>query len=509
MRKRARKALAALGLGFGLAWGTFAPEASGQPASRGEKIYHKSRAFRIPLSIEPEARPRIREVYLAISTDGGGSWQKVGKATPDQAWFSYKTARDGEYWIAVQTLDTKGRLYPPEDAAIEPSMKVVVDTTPPAVVLAENGRRGSRASVRWDISDAHLLPKTLVVEYQAEGARDWRQVPIHNLALIGSEEWDAGTAGPLKVRARVDDRAGNRGTAEVVLPDGIAANPGPATANNGDFEPPPPISPISSASMPSRRPRAVDEPFDADDSRGSVANDASEAPAPVAPARVAHGQTLLVSSPRFPLQYAVDDSGPTGPALVELWTTRDGGRSWNRQPEDVDRTSPYNVDLGGDGTFGLWLVVQSAAGLGDPPPAPGDRPQTWVEVDSTAPTVQLDRPKVGTGNSFGKVLITWRATDAHLANRPIQISYRADRPDATWQPITDRIENTGRYIWTLPASTPPRFHVRVDAYDAVGNRGSAETTDVGAVLVDRTRPKGRIIGLDPSALGGTDGRSRR
>lgn len=509
MRIWTRKVLAVLGLGFGLAWGIVAPEAWGQAASRGEKIYHKSRAFRIPLSIEPEARPRIREVYLAISTDGGGSWQKVGKATPDQAWFSYKTTRDGEYWIAVQTLDTKGRLYPPEEASIEPSMKVVVDTTPPTIALAENGRRGGRASVRWDISDTHLLPKSLVIEYQAEGARDWRQVPIHNFALIGSEEWEAGTAGPLKVRATVDDRAGNRGTAELVLPDGIAANPGPATADARDFDAPPPITPISSASLPSRRPRPSPEAFDAEPAPNEEVDDGSRAPAPVAPARVSNGQTLLVSSPRFPLQYAVDEAGPSGPALVELWTTRDGGRSWNRQPEDVDRTSPYNVDLGGDGTFGLWLVVQSAAGLGDPPPAPGDRPQTWVEVDSTPPTVQLDRPKVGTGNSFGKVLITWRAADAHLANRPIQISYRADRPDASWQPITDRIENTGRYIWTLPASTPPRFHLRIEAYDAVGNRAAAETTETGAVLVDRTRPKGRIIGLDPSALGGADGRSRR
>jgi hypothetical protein len=217
----------------------------------------------------------------------------------------------------------------------------------------------------------------------------------------------------------------------------------------------------------------------------------------------------LVPSPRFALQYSVEDAGPSGPALVELWTTRDGGRTWNRQPEDADRTSPYNVDLGADGTYGLWLVVQSAAGLGDGPPAPGDRPQTWVEVDSTPPTVQLDRPKVGTGASVGKVLITWRASDAHLATRPILLSYRADRPDAPWQAITARTENTGRYVWTVPANVPPRFHVRIDAFDAVGNHSSAETSESGPVLVDRTRPRGRIIGLDPGTLGGADARARK
>jgi len=126
-----RETLAAFGLGICLAWGTVAPEAKGQASTKAvKKIYHKSRAFRIPLAIDAEARPRIREVYLCVSVDAGATWQEVGKATPDQPSFSYKAPQDGEYWIAVQTLDTKGRLYPPSDAAIEPSMKVVVDTTP-------------------------------------------------------------------------------------------------------------------------------------------------------------------------------------------------------------------------------------------------------------------------------------------------------------------------------------------------------------------------------------------
>jgi hypothetical protein len=50
----------------------------------------------------------------------------------------------------------------------------------------------------------------------------------------------------------------------------------------------------------------------------------------------------------------------------------------------------------------------------------------------------------------------------------------------------------------VPPNLPPRFHLRVDAIDTVGNRGSAETTDMGPVIVDRARPRSRIIGLDPS-----------
>ena len=77
---------------------------------------------------------------------------------------------------------------------------------------------------------------------------------------------------------------------------------------------------------------------------------------------------MLVPGPRFKLQYAVEEAGPDGPATVELWMTQDGGRTWIRRGEDPDRVSPIEVDVGGEGTFGISLVARSASGLGDQPP---------------------------------------------------------------------------------------------------------------------------------------------
>src|SRR6185437_5031874 len=102
----------------------------------------------------------------------------------------------------------------------------------------------------------------------------------------------------------------------------------------------------------------------------------------------------------------------------------DGGRHWSPRGEDPDRVSPFNVDLGGEGTFGLTLVARGASGLGDLPPAPGDPPQMWVEVDNTPPNIQLNPPRVGHGEHLGKVAITWRATDLHLGSQSIVLSYR-------------------------------------------------------------------------------------
>ena len=500
MPRRGWWRLARIGLGACLACVLALSSHPALGASRGrdvKRIYHKSRSFRIPFNIDEADRARIKEVQLYISTDAGASWRSAGRALPDQPSFTYRAPSDGEYWIAVRTLDTKGRLYPQDDATIEPGMKVVVDTTPPLLTLEPNGRRGSRASVRWEIRDENLDPNSLTIEYQSEGARDWRQVPIHSYDLIGSEEWDAGTASAIKVRASIEDFAHNRQTSSILLADGLAAAPLPAAANDDrDFDAPPPIATGGSPRrIAERRPTIAEEEF--------APADGPTVPSPAetnAPQTTSNG-TLLVGSSKFPLQYQVEDAGPDGPALVELWYTRDSGRNWSRMPEDPDRRSPYDVDLHGEGTFGLWLVVQSASGLGDPAPQPGDRPQSWVEVDATAPVVQLDRPRIGIGQSAGKILITWRATDPHLGSRPISLFYRPDRPDASWAPIreADHIDNTGRFVWTLPGNVPPRFHLKLDAVDTLGNIGTVETTDGGPILVDRTRPKGRIVGLDPAA----------
>ncbi len=531
-----RERLARGGLGFGLALvlGCLAPGpvalnvARAAPAAkrtpRAPTIYTKVRSFRIPFGVEPADRA-IVQVELFVSEDSGFTWKMVSGTTPDHPYFTFRAARDAEYWFAVRTRDKDGKFYPGEDEAVEPSMKVIVDTVPPSLVLEPSGRRGSRVAVRWEVRDENLDKASLVLEYQAEGASAWRQVPVGNKGLIGSATWEAGTAEPLLVRGTIADKAGNKTEQTIGISEGTPENPGMLGNDSTESFAPPPIirnsSSTSFAEPPDQLPRGPTEPdpyarpspvnppgssarggFDSGAFAGG-ANLGGGNPSPGGRGAAAGaGQTLLVASPQFALQYAVEDAGPSGPASVELWVTQNSGRTWSRRGEDPDRTSPFQVDLGGDGTFGLCLVARAASGLGDQPPAPGDPPQSWVEVDSTPPTVQLDPPQVGTGQNMGKVSIRWRSSDLHPGQQPVSIAWRPDQPGANWYPIAEGIENTGQYVWTVPPNVPARFHLRVDVLDAVGNRGTAETLEGSPVIVDRARPRSRILGLDPSARSG-------
>ncbi|CAN5903579.1 hypothetical protein BH23PLA1_BH23PLA1_06190 [soil metagenome] len=530
-----------LGLGLTLACEALAPTAQTTVhAAQAEApiVFSREPAFKIPFSVEPADRERIAEVHLYYSADRGLSWERAGSTSPDQIAFPFRASRDGEYWFAVRTRDARGRYFPSGEEEVSPGLKVIVDTTAPSLVVEVLPRRGSAVAIRWEAQDENLDLSTLAVEYQAQGARAdaWRRVQI-NPSLVGLAQWDAMTAGPLAVRVSVADRAGNVRRVDRVLPDGVASRPPLQNVGPGATTPPPPITPIN---MAQRRPSPdpeLGDPF-ADlgsPSQGGFATPGRDrdhdhdhdpfpggppAPAPVSPNRnPAASQplprsapegplastgpggvpALLVGAPRVPLQYAIEEADPSVVAVVELWVSLDGGASWKLLGNDPDRRSPFPVDLGVDGEYGLRIVVKTASGLGDAPPRPGDPPEMIVTVDTTPPSVTLDPPTVSAagGGAGGVVSITWRAADPHLAERPVVLSYRPDRPGAVWQQFTDPIPNTGRYDWELPPNLPPNFHVRIDVFDAVGNRNYDETPS--PVVIDTARPKGRIIGLDPNA----------
>ena len=136
-------------IGLGIALGLLAPFApivpvwSAPPKAPSGPVekYHPNRAFRIPFEIKPADRVRYQEVLLYVSANRGHDWEANETTQSDKPYFSYRAPRDGEYWFAVRSRDNKGRLFPPDDATIEPSLRVIIDTLPPVVSLHPEPRR--------------------------------------------------------------------------------------------------------------------------------------------------------------------------------------------------------------------------------------------------------------------------------------------------------------------------------------------------------------------------------
>jgi hypothetical protein len=185
----------------------------------------------------------------------------------------------------------------------------------------------------------------------------------------------------------------------------------------------------------------------------------------------------------------------------------DDGRTWEKSPADPNAALPLAAN--GQGTapvhgsvtvqlnkeaavYGFYLVVRSRAGLGKPPPRPGDLPLLRVEVDTTPPDAKLFKPQADPSHPDA-LLLTWEANDPHLATNPISLEW-APRKEGPWEYIGDtQLPNTGRYTWKVPANVPPSVFLRLQVRDQAGNTAVAVTPE--PELVDLTVPEVSGISL--------------
>ncbi|MCE9607468.1 MAG: hypothetical protein K8U03_21485, partial [Planctomycetia bacterium] len=202
----------------------------------------------------------------------------------------------------------------------------------------------------------------------------------------------------------------------------------------------------------------------------------------------------LVNSRRFELDYDIESVGTAGVAKVELWGTRDGGKSWTSLGNDPDSTSPYVVIVDREGVYGFRMVIESTTGLRGPAPQPGELPEVWVGVDVTKPDCKITSAQVGTGEHAGELEVRWDAKDAALMSRPAALAF-SEAADGPWTMIASGLTNQGYYAWRIDSRTPGRMFLKLDVRDEAGNVGTFITPE--PVVIDRVRPQGKIRGVRP------------
>jgi len=211
-------------------------------------------------------------------------------------------------------------------------------------------------------------------------------------------------------------------------------------------------------------------------------------------------RVMMVNSKRLMLNFQVTNEGASGRTPVELWSTHNG-QNWARMG-GVQQDPPFIVEVEEEGVYGFTLRTHSTSGQGPPPPAPGEPPQVYVEVDLTKPAVRLGSLQA---DAQGKTLtILWEATDKNFIPQPIALSW-ARQSEGPWTPIISQLENTGRYVWKLPAGLPAHVWVRIEAADMAGNVATAETPDTidlapaGLTAQGGAQPDVSIVAVQPAA----------
>ena len=98
-------------------------------------------------------------------------------------------------------------------------------------------------------------------------------------------------------------------------------------------------------------------------------------------------EVRYVATQEVLLVYATANQAPV--ERVDLWVTRDGGKTWSREPSRPCGPQTLAFQAPADGWYGFYLVLHNSAGVSADPPAAGTEPHSLVIVDTVAPVLQL------------------------------------------------------------------------------------------------------------------------
>ena len=513
--------------------------------------------FRIPKSDDPDADAVAQKVVLNVSTDLGISWQTAGEAAPTATSFTYRAETDGEYWFRLRAVDKKGRSRGGEGPDIRVLVDAAGPRLAGRVWKGTDGEIVCRYAAADDSLKLESLkveyrgPADSGWKSVAAQAILARESPAH---LVGEEIWWAGDkVAAMTVRIAIADSSGNQtvkqfsleptdpGIDQTVLAKEIGVPPLPEqqpTADQGpssagvtiaSLTPAVPAagagtwSAESAAPWSDGQPKAasVASPSAAGSGRSVLVRPANTSAAGMLPqaeprptpqrqplgdtgiAQSATGNALeyrgrplqLTNSRRFVWDYEIPSvRAAAGRLRAELWTTQDGGVTWQRTAVDNDGRSPIDVNLPATGLYGVRLELVADAGDESGGPRSGATPDTWVGVDEEAPQIDLVAIVRDETTTSGGLVIRYVVHDPLITPRSVRLLY-SPNADGPWATIADGLENQGEHRWAPDRSVPAQVFVRAEAADAAGNVGSATSPDE----ISTTAPRfgGKLGGLRP------------
>jgi hypothetical protein len=514
--------------------------------------YLNKRTVQLPIQLEDKYRPLLQEIQLWCKESLGAPWTLRDKAPATQTAFNFQAPKDGEYWFTMVTVDRQGKFAPADIAKEGPAIAVVVDTQPPQLDPILVGTLPEGHVIQCDVRDAHLDSTRTRVQYQTNDKVFRDLEPVLDRPNTWCIPAQANITGQLRFCA--SDLAGNVTTRECSLAQ-LPSPTRPASAQPMQPIAPPVGGPLMmpgeklvqspAAVEPKVQMPGTEKPVGPSLLSGNLVTSApigntqagtvpqgpplqqsvSKAGEPAAapikltggpghglptqesvtpqvvpgnvqtaavPRQGAPVQQMLVNSPRVFLDYRIEKAGPSGVGRVEIWCTRDNGQSWQKLGEDHNRKSPAEIQLPGEGAYGLTLVVSNGLGFGAQPPAAGDAPDWWIEVDTTKPIAQLTSVRLAPEDGPA-VHVGWTSQDRNLGTGPAELSYAVSR-QGPWLPVAKNLKAEGEYRWVPPADIGPHAYLRLTVHDLASNATITEMTSPIS-LDDLSRPRARINGI--------------
>ena len=124
-----------------------------------------------------------------------------------------------------------------------------------------------------------------------------------------------------------------------------------------------------------------------------------------------------------------------------MWATPDSGKSWLLVGQTRDGKNSVQAEFPREGLFGYSFVVKSATS------GPAARGGDARRLDRSG-YHQAGCRVLAANSGAGTIRQPGRRVVARTATRPEPTS--APQPTGPWQPLAEKLANTGKYRWTLP-----------------------------------------------------------
>ncbi len=468
-------------------------------------LYTKRTSFKMPVRMQEADRAVVQELQFHVRSPEG-VWRCVEVAAPTQEFFTYQATGDGEYCFTFVTVDNDGKRFPADPAQASPGLIVIVDTQPPQGTLERFTLANGDPYLKCRVEDRYLDPESIDLAYQPEPGiwqpleRVSSSTPIYpfppvdaidRTVKLKARDW---AGNQLEKEVRLPLSAGGSEVARVIaLPSADQDMP----TDRPDLVPPPPLPGGVSVSSEET---ALSQPEFQLPRFPSGTHEKETPVVPVAarmatPTRPDPDQPLLLHTPHFHLDYAIEDFLAKPGMEVNFYCSNDQGQTWQLFGRDHDATTPAQLTLPADGLYGI------AARLAADAPLTPDKIEAdaWVDIDTIAPVVELQPPSIHFDPKPPAMTIHWRSSDLHLGDRPIALWY-ARRQDGPWTLIAEQQPNSGSYRWVLPAELQEQVYLRIDATDLAGNLGRAVTAK--PILLSDGPPRVRVLSITPARMPG-------